>query len=407
MKAMLAVRVILLSSLVALGCSEESSEGDQTSTTGGIAGVGGSSTSAGGLANRGTQSGGSGQGGAAQGGRGDGGSGPGGAPAVGGSGFGGTPPLGGSGPGGAPTLGGSGPGGSPPASGGSGTGGTPSAGTGQGGTGQGGSGEGGAPLALGGTGEGGTGEGGEPQELGGEPEGGTGQGGAEMGGDGSGGNGHTGVWKVMPLGDSITGTTCYPQLLSQKFIDEGHTNFEFVGTNLNNQSCNGAPSLQTEGHGGYFVTYLTTDSPPQSGKGTLTEMRSWSTAAPDIVLLHMGTNDCWGGSIDAPSIIAAYETIMAQFRSENPNAIFFVSKIIPLNPNGCGTCMNQVSTLDALITESWASEQTTSTSPVYIIDHYTGFEPATDTGDGCHPNVAGAQKMADATYEAVVAKGYF
>ncbi len=32
----------------------------------------------------------------------------------------------------------------------------------------------------------------------------------------------------MPLGDSITGSTCYPQLLSKELIAKGHTNFDFI-----------------------------------------------------------------------------------------------------------------------------------------------------------------------------------
>jgi lysophospholipase L1-like esterase len=215
-----------------------------------------------------------------------------------------------------------------------------------------------------------------------------------------------GIWKVMPLGDSITGTTCYPQLTAQTLKNGGHTNFQFIGTNLNNQSCNGAPSLQTEGHGGYLVTYLTTNSPPASGKGTLTELKAWAAEKPDIVLMHFGTNDCWS-NIAPANILSAYVTVMSEFRAQNPAVIFFVSKIIPLAPGGCSSCPANVTNLNAAITNAWASSNTTATSPVYLIDHWTDFNPSTDTADGAHPNLAGAQKMATATYNALAAKNYF
>jgi hypothetical protein len=52
-------------------------------------------------------------------------------------------------------------------------------------------------------------------------------------------------------GRAFTGTTCYPQLLSRLLIQAGRDGFVLVGSQLNNQVCNGAPNVQSEGHGGY------------------------------------------------------------------------------------------------------------------------------------------------------------
>jgi hypothetical protein len=212
--------------------------------------------------------------------------------------------------------------------------------------------------------------------------------------------------KIMPFGDSITGTTCYPQLLAATLKTNGHGSFEFVGTNTNNQSCNSAPFVNTEGHGGYLVTYLLTDTPPQSGKGTLKELKQWVTAKPDLVLMHYGTNDVWN-NVSADDILAAYAAVMNEFRVQNPSVTFFVSKIIPMNPSGCSQCGQRVETLNAKLTETWAAHVTTVTSPVYIIDNWTGMSASTDTSDGVHPTPAGAQKMATATAAALAAKGLF
>ncbi len=49
--------------------------------------------------------------------------------------------------------------------------------------------------------------------------------GGTAGASGAGGSpAHAGAWRIMPLGDSITGNTCYPQLLSQYTSDGVHPN---------------------------------------------------------------------------------------------------------------------------------------------------------------------------------------
>jgi hypothetical protein len=234
------------------------------------------------------------------------------------------------------------------------------------------------------------------------------------GATGAGGSTHTGQWKVMMLGNSITGSTCYPQVLSEQLIAGKHTNFQFVGTQANNQSCGAdAPSVKTEGHGGYGVTYLPSTSTREKcskqpqGCGSYAELQTWAAEACDIVLMHFATNDVWDGRATT-EILSSFVAVITEFRKNNPNVIFFVSKIIKLNPSGCGSCLTNVAALAAALTPAWASTNSTPSSPVYIIDHYdSGVDPSTDTADGVHPNLAGATKMATTSYNALVASGYF
>lgn len=213
----------------------------------------------------------------------------------------------------------------------------------------------------------------------------------------------------MPLGDSITGTTCYPKLLSQELIGKGRTSFTFVGTVLDNQACGDAPNVQTEGHGGYLVTYLTTDSPPQSGKGTLTELKSWAAEKPDVVVMEYGTNDVWS-NIATSQILDAYGFVVDQFRARNPAVIFFVAQIMPMHPAGCTGCETGVEALNAQI-PAWASGKSTSSSPIFVVDVWScvpqaSYIPGSSyTSDGVHPNVTGAQAMADAWYAGMIAHG--
>ncbi|HEY3495652.1 MAG TPA: GDSL-type esterase/lipase family protein, partial [Polyangiaceae bacterium] len=248
--------------------------------------------------------------------------------------------------------------------------------------------------------------------------GGSAGGGGSGGSGGSGGNAHVGPWRIMPIGDSITGTTCYPQLLSQKLKDAGHTNFSFVGTNLNNQSCSGAPNVMTEGHGGYILSCLTGDWTNNcAGKGMPSELMTWlnATPPPDVALILFGTNDVWN-SIATDTITTAFTHLTTSIRDANPNAVIFIGQILPMHPEGCAdsntSCVNnRVKTLNAAI-PAWATSQSTAASPIHVVDIYgsIGSSDAFTTNsalssDGVHPNATGAGMMADAWMEALLAQG--
>ncbi|MCE2656705.1 MAG: GDSL-type esterase/lipase family protein [Rubrivivax sp.] len=57
--------------------------------------------------------------------------------------------------------------------------------------------------------------------------------------------------------------------------------------------------------------------------------------ASDVVLVHSGTNDAWGGA-DPASVLAAYSAILNYARTRNPNVTFVIAQIIPMFPAGCG-----------------------------------------------------------------------
>jgi lysophospholipase L1-like esterase len=236
---------------------------------------------------------------------------------------------------------------------------------------------------------------------------------AQGGSTGAGGSSHVGKWQIMPLGDSITETTCYPKLLAQELTSKGHTGFDFVGKSLNNQSCGDAPNVQTEGHSCYLVTNLVKDVATVAGcggtKGSLAELKSWATEKPDVVLMEYGTNDAWS-SIATQSILDAFGSVVDEFRLQNPKVIFFVAQITPLNPSGCANCEANVEALNAKI-PAWASGKSTAASPVYVVNVWASLPAASYTpssaytSDGCHPNPAGSQLVADAWYAALVANG--
>lgn len=196
--------------------------------------------------------------------------------------------------------------------------------------------------------------------------------------------------RIMPLGDSITGSPgCWRALLWNRLLSTGHTNIDFVGT-LPPQGCGVEHDGDNEGHGGYLATNVANQN----------LLPGWLSATrPDIVLMHFGTNDVWS-NIPPATIISAFTTLVNQMRASNPNMRILVAKIIPMNPATCPDCAQRAVALNDAI-PAWAAATTTDQSPITVVDQWTGFDTATDTYDGVHPNDSGNRKIADAWFPAL------
>ena len=199
--------------------------------------------------------------------------------------------------------------------------------------------------------------------------------------------------RIMPLGDSITGSPgCWRALLWNRLQSSGFTNIDFVGT-LPPQGCGVPYDGDNEGHGGALVTQVANQN----------QLPGWlSATTPDIVLMHFGTNDVWS-NLDPATVLAAYSKLVDQMRASNPTMKILVAKIIPLNPSGCVDCPNRAIALNNAI-PAWASGKSTAQSPIVVVDQWTGFNTATDTNDGVHPNDTGNQKISDRWYPALSAQ---
>jgi len=200
--------------------------------------------------------------------------------------------------------------------------------------------------------------------------------------------------RIMPLGDSITGSPgCWRALLWNRLQSSGYTNIDFVGT-LNNANDCGTPfDGDNDGHGGFLATNIANQN----------LLPGWLSATnPDIVIMHLGTNDVWN-NIPPATILAAYSTLVNQMRANNPNVKILVAQILPMNPSGCTTCSQGVINLNAAI-PAWASAKSTSQSPITVVDQWTGFSTSADTVDGVHPNsTTGIQKVSNKWYPALTA----
>ncbi|MEO3747827.1 cellulose binding domain-containing protein [Plantactinospora sp. B5E13] len=198
--------------------------------------------------------------------------------------------------------------------------------------------------------------------------------------------------RVMPLGDSITGSPgCWRAILWNRLQNTGYTNIDFVGT-LGPQGCGQPYDGDNEGHGGALVTTVADQN----------QLPAWlSTTRPDVVLMHFGTNDVWSNRAPA-TILAAYGKLVDQMRVSNPGMRILVAKIIPMAPATCAECGQRVVALNNAI-GGWASSKTTAQSPMVVVDQWTGFSTGSDTYDGVHPNAAGDQKVSDRWYPALTA----
>ncbi|MEV5553358.1 cellulose binding domain-containing protein [Nonomuraea wenchangensis] len=197
--------------------------------------------------------------------------------------------------------------------------------------------------------------------------------------------------RIMPLGDSITGSPgCWRALLWNKLQSTGYTDIDFVGT-LPPQGCGVAHDGDNEGHGGYLATNVANQN----------LLPGWLSATrPDVVMMHFGTNDVWS-NIPPATILGALTTLVNQMRASNPAMKILVAKIIPMNPSSCAECGQRTVNFNNAI-PAWASSTSTAQSPITVVDQWTGFNTASDTYDGVHPNAAGDQKMSDKWYPALV-----
>ncbi|KAF2750520.1 carbohydrate esterase family 3 protein [Sporormia fimetaria CBS 119925] len=195
--------------------------------------------------------------------------------------------------------------------------------------------------------------------------------------------------KIMPLGASIV-TTCWRATLWKQLKDAGMTNIDFVGTQKAT-TCAFPYDGEHEGRpGSLAIEYVQKNWLP----GIL------SATKPDVVLVHLGTNDVIQRK-NTPDIIAAYAVMIDQMRASNPRMHVLFSTLIPMEANMFGGAVTRIIELNEAI-KKWAPGKSLPTSPIVVVDNFEGFDVATDTTDGEHPNAKGEAKMAAKFYTPLV-----
>lgn len=304
----------------------------------------------------------------------------------------------GSTPGGAPGTAGSAVsnGGMPGAAGGGGT--VSSAGSGGGAAGSNAAGMGGAVAGSAGASGG----------NGGSSAGGGGRGGSGGAGGSSGGSAGTGGFdpcpatgdcKIVPLGDSITfGTPSNNggyrvELFIKAKTDNKH--LTFVSGAAGGAAPNGPAMVKVNGMDVAFPR--ANEGYPGIKIGDLDTQRVANgkafTNMPHIVLLHIGTNDMYGGNPGAAP--AALGKMIDDIATAVPNALIAVSSIIPLS-SGNAAIMTYNATIPGTVTMKAGQGK-----HVIFVDQFKDF-PASELVDGVHPNDSmGYPRMGSVWYAAI------
>ncbi|KAF6813686.1 cellulose-binding family ii [Colletotrichum plurivorum] len=195
----------------------------------------------------------------------------------------------------------------------------------------------------------------------------------------------------MPLGDSITGNPgCWRALLWKKLQENSIKNTDFVGT-WKGQGCGFEYDGENEGHGGLLVTEIARENMLE---GWLRETK------PDIIMMHLGTNDVWSDK-KPHDIIGAYDKLVDTMRESKGTMKILVAEIIPLNPSNCPECGQRVDNLNKAIRE-WAPKRSNEKSSIVAVDCHKDFDVKAMTRDGVHPNDKGNEMLAEAWYDPLV-----
>jgi sulfur relay (sulfurtransferase) DsrC/TusE family protein len=206
---------------------------------------------------------------------------------------------------------------------------------------------------------------------------------------------------IVPIGDSITHggrladeySWRYPLF---KMLTDAGVEFDFVGAyekGLKKQfqwpDVDGKP-FDPDHQAAYGIKTA------KMRNRIVEDRKKWSHA-PDIALIHLGTNDQKGGNWDE-TVVKPLADMIEMLREENPEVIVFLGH---LNfKEGAAAKIRPM-------VEQLAKDKTTEKSPVHTVHHYEGFNanpqgPDTDTYDWAHPNPKGQEKMARKWFEAML-----
>ncbi len=209
------------------------------------------------------------------------------------------------------------------------------------------------------------------------------------------------VLRIMPLGDSITegsgagSTGGYRGPLWTKLVTEDHYNVDYVGSNTTNPDTTNGMDRDHEGHGGWRIDTTS------GGNGIFEMLPTWfsSIESPDVILLHIGTND---SGADTLNTMARTTALLDRLYAMQPSAHVFVSTLMWRND---ATRYARIQTYNSNLTNVVAA-QVAKGQKISIVDMHAavpgGDEFGTvNFGDGLHPNTTGYALMAEAWRSAV------
>jgi lysophospholipase L1-like esterase len=188
--------------------------------------------------------------------------------------------------------------------------------------------------------------------------------------------------KIMPLGDSITWgdgsstTSSYRADLWQRLVVGAGLAVDFVGSGRSGV----LPDPDNEGHSGWRIDQITSS------------IDGWLAASqPDVILLHIGTNDMVQ-NFDIANAPARLGQLLDRIRADQPAATVIVAAIIPSTD---ATVNSRVNAFNAMVPGVVAQRADARFADL------NATIGAADMADSLHPNDGGYAKMASLWYSAL------
>jgi lysophospholipase L1-like esterase len=192
--------------------------------------------------------------------------------------------------------------------------------------------------------------------------------------------------KIMPLGDSITDGVFTPGGYRIKLwsnVENAGKQIDFVGSLSNGPSS--LPDKNHEGHSGWRIDQLDTN------------INGWMDQyQPDIVLLHIGTNDITQ-NYDLANAANRVGSLVDKICAKLPSGgKVYVAQVIPISyASGDQAAVTFNTQLASMV-----QTKKNSGKPVELVDMHSALTTS-DLADQVHPNLTGYNKMADTWFNAI------
>jgi lysophospholipase L1-like esterase len=209
--------------------------------------------------------------------------------------------------------------------------------------------------------------------------------------------------RIVPIGDSLThggGDTddggvhpTYRYWLWERLTDNGY-DVDFVGSMTSPSFSGYSFDRGNEGHGGYRIGDLVDGI----GEGKLS---SWlSGYDPDMALVLIGTNDVlWNTPMEKR--FSNLGRLVETLRDRNSGIVIFIAKLPPTGDAERNEIQGLIEFNSRL--PGWASGKSTSSSPIRVVDLYSGYDGREDNQADryIHPDESGEKKIANRFYSAI------
>jgi lysophospholipase L1-like esterase len=197
--------------------------------------------------------------------------------------------------------------------------------------------------------------------------------------------------RIMPLGDSITygsGTAGGYRLPLYSALTAAGYNVDFVGTRTDNGAA-GLPDSNHQGLSGWRIQ--------DANAGLFENINDWlfDMNDPDVVLLHIGTNDSGGGTAFT-NAVDRLDNLMTRIATNRPSANIIVTTLMKRGEPNYTAITNYFNPY----VEGKVLAQQAQGRKAHFLDMHAHLE-LSDLYDNLHPNAGGYQKMANAWFSKI------